>query len=223
MITYKLDNLSERDALFRQFAGQYDAQPAYVQMDEDGIVSAYYSGEIGYSVPSYVWHHRTLRWRVHASTDGHALRDLLQSDAARALLERIHDGHTVEWINSNFEGILTREARDTESDLEDLLHDCPLVNIVSAQNYLFGEWNTLPEIWPDDMTIDEAVETVEDGLAYAPDDMVLKGDIKETILDQVLYLFECNKPLHQSKIETLLSRNLITAEMVATYHEHSRG
>jgi len=77
MITYKLDNLSERDALFRQFPRQYDVQPAYVQMDEDGIVSAYYSGEIGYSVPSYVWHNRTLRWRVHPSTDGHALRDLL--------------------------------------------------------------------------------------------------------------------------------------------------
>jgi len=219
MITYKLDNLSDRDALFRQFPGQYDVQPAYVQMDEDGFVSAYYSGEIGYSVPSFVWHHRTLRWRVHPSTDGHALRDLLQSDAARALLDRIHDGHTVEWRNSNFEGILTRDARDAESDLEDMLLDCPTINIISAQDYLFGEWNTLPEIWPDDTTLDEAVEAVKAGLEYALDDMVLKGDIKEAMLDQALYLFECNKPLHQSKIETLLARHLINAEMIAAYHE----
>lgn len=223
MITYKLDNLLERDALFRQFPGQYDVQPAYVQMDEDGFVSAYYSGEIGYSVPSFVWHHRTLRWRVHPSTDGHALRDLLQSDAARALLDRIHDGHTVEWDGRDFSGKLTREARDAESDLEDMLLDCPTINIVSAQDYLFGEWMTLPEVWPDDATLDEAVEAVEDGLAYAPEDLVLKGDIKEAILDQVLYLFECNKPLHESKIETLLSRHLIIPEMIAAYHEHNMG
>lgn len=67
-ITIHTDTLRGHAApLYHQYPQQSQPQPAYIEITEDGDVSAGYSGEIGGAVPMAVWHHRTLRVPVHAA------------------------------------------------------------------------------------------------------------------------------------------------------------
>lgn len=119
MITIHTDNLrrGELAPLYRRFSGQYQPQPAYVSLDEDGNVHADYCGIIGSGQPMDVWHGRTRRWGVNPEVNGDRLADLLESGKVRALLERVHAGHSVEWDGSNYVGRLTDDARGASDDL----------------------------------------------------------------------------------------------------------
>lgn len=123
-ITINTDNLrNELAPLYRRLHGQYQPQPAYVYLDEDGNVHADYCGIIGAGQPMDVWNGRTLRWSVNPEVNGDHLAELLESDEVRALLERVHAGHSVEWDGSNYVGRLTDDARDASDELERIFED----------------------------------------------------------------------------------------------------
>lgn len=124
MITIHTDNLrGELAPLYRRFSGQYQPQPAYVYMDEDGNVQADYCGIIGAGQPMDVWHGRTRRWGVNPEVNGDQLADLLESGKVRELLERVHAGLSVEWDGANYVGRLTDDARDASDALERIFED----------------------------------------------------------------------------------------------------
>ena len=118
-ISIKTDNLrGEIAPLYCRYQGQTDCQGAYVQMNEDGIVSADYNAEIGWAVTFDVFHNRTLSWGVASRVRGDALADLLESDEMRALFERVHTGHDVEWDGNNNVGHLDDDARAASDEIE---------------------------------------------------------------------------------------------------------
>lgn len=123
-ITINTDNLrNELAPLYRRLHGQYQPQPAYVYLDEDGNVHADYCGIIGAGQPMDVWHGRTRRWSVNPEVNGDQLAELLESDKVRALLERVHAGLSIEWNGSNYVGRLTDDARDASDELERIFED----------------------------------------------------------------------------------------------------
>lgn len=124
MITINTDNLrGELAPLYHRLYGQHRPQPAYVYLDEEGNVRADYCGLIGGGQPMEVWLGRTLRWSVNPEVNGDHLAELLESDEVRALLERVHAGHSVEWNGSNYVGRLTDDARDASDELERIFED----------------------------------------------------------------------------------------------------
>ena len=183
-ITLDLDNLDETGApLFRQYDGQLQPQPAYVEMDEDGEVTACYSGEIGNGVPSYVWHHRTLRWSVPSTVRGRVLKYLLERDDVVDLLERIHAGHAVDWDGNNHVGKLDADAQSASAELEVLL-DNDIGGADSCAVWDAGEWlqnSPLADLWPAGQTLDGAENNVN-YLATA-EDVTLTGDVRDVLLD----------------------------------------
>jgi hypothetical protein len=146
-LVLSLDNLrASRAPLFHRYPREVNPQPAFVLLSEEGEVSADSSGEIGNGVPASVWHGCDLRFPVSPSVSGSDLADYLERfDRGRALLERIHEGHSVEWDGSNHVGHLDDDAQAAREELEAALLELggqqprglpPLIGSGSFQNSL---------------------------------------------------------------------------------------
>ncbi len=185
-ISIKTDNLrGEIAPLYCRYQGQTDCQGAYVQMNEDGIVSADYNAEIGWAVTFDVFHNRTLSWGVASRVRGDALADLLESDEMRALFERVHTGHDVEWDGNNNVGHLDYDARaasdEIEAELTTLGEDEASMGAVwDVDQWL--EHSAFDDIWETGKTLTEAVTAVEE--SAAAENIELDGDVSRYLLDR---------------------------------------
>lgn len=182
-LTIKTDNLrGEIAPLYCRYQGQTNAQPAYVEMDEDGNVSADYSGEIGNAVPMTVWHGRTLRWAVSNQVRGDELADLIERDDVVALLERVYLGHSVEWDGNNHVGRLDDDAQAASDELDELFaaessDEHNLVDVYDVDDYV-GNTGLL-NIWrgkPLDDVVRENEEWAEE------EGVIIDGDLERTLL-----------------------------------------
>lgn len=105
----------------------------HLRLDEHGEVDVfareYYGGDV---IPFSEWHKRTLTWgfasRGDCSViDSDKLRDdLSEGGTLRALLERVHAGHSVTWNGNNHVGELDQDGGDAQDEIEQLLsgYDC---------------------------------------------------------------------------------------------------
>lgn len=199
--------------LYHQYPQQSQPQPAYITITEDGDVSTGYSGEVGGAVPMAVWHHRTLRVPVHAAMRGDALADLLESAEARALLERIHAGHSIEWDGSNHVGRLTDDATAALDELTTLVRDAGEDTSMLAEVWTADAWlwaaNELLDVWPVGETLDAAVERLEAEAADA--DVVIDGDIRQSLLDMAARMHEQGEDgLSREHLDALVDAGRIT-------------
>lgn len=191
-ITFSLGNLltGALAPLYCKYPSQCNPQPAFVEMDEDGEVSADYSADSG-GTPSHVWHNRTMRWAVPAEVNGKTLADLLQGDEVRGLLERIHAGHSVDWDGSNHRGTLDGDAQDASYDLErrlERLAEDPtdLDQVWSVGDWLFSSCS-LAQHW-ENQSLDEAVAEIES--AAEGEGVSLDGDVRECLLGKAQRMFD---------------------------------
>lgn len=130
--------------LYHHYDREINAQPAYLELDEDGTVCVDYSGEIGNAITSDVWHGRTLRYPVNPALSQSGIDRLI--DAAMPLLERVYAGHDVEWDGSNFVGRMTDDAAAASEKLERLCEEWgpdpfDIVNIQEALDWAMWSWN----------------------------------------------------------------------------------
>lgn len=176
-ITINSSNLNAVAPLYTVYAGQLQPQPSYIQLNNDGSVSADYSGEIGNAKPASVWHNVDLRYPVNPAVSGKALREFLSGDG-KLLLERIHAGHDTEWNGDNLVGILTDDARQAEAELESAIEDLELAEVWTAKDWLFSSCN-LAEVWSGKPLADAVAE-----LELAVDSNChLEGSIQEVLLE----------------------------------------
>jgi hypothetical protein len=184
-ITIETDNLRGVIApLYNRYPGQTTAQGAYVEMTLDGAVSADSNAEIGGGMSFDVFHGRTRRWPVAKHIRGDALADYLESDDARALLQRIYDGHDTTWDGNNNVGTMTEDAHDAESTLERELEALGEDESSSAAVWDLDNWLghlSFDDKWPVGETLDEAVNGIEDGAEE--EGVQLDGNIKKYLLD----------------------------------------
>ncbi|MGW3491512.1 hypothetical protein [Streptomyces sp. NPDC001054] len=117
--------------LFHQYAGQSEAQPAYIELGlKDGILLADYEGEIGRAVPFSVFHGFDVRWSVPVLTGAAANRVLEQvAPLARRMLA---DWEEV-WNGNNMVARLGEDARAAHEEIRDVLD--------SASEDVVEEWD----------------------------------------------------------------------------------
>ncbi len=96
--------------VYMHYKGQFQPQEAYIQMTEDGTISADYSSVVGDGMPSDVWHQHTLRFPIHSNVTGNTILDFVNEYMEE--FEAIHAGHHVEWDGNNWRGYLTETAND---------------------------------------------------------------------------------------------------------------
>lgn len=158
--------------------------PAYLYLSEDGEVWMDSSAERD-SVPGDVWHNRTIRWSVTPHLSQAACQELLDDPDVRALLERVHAGHSVEWDGSNMVGVLTEDAVEAGEELQELL-DARYTGDVEAQIWDAIDWITadgtrsVTQEWPSSEPLEAAVERIE--AAAAADYIHLDGSVREELL-----------------------------------------
>lgn len=112
----KIQELKDKnDPIYCKYHSQYQPQEAYIQMDENGTISADYSSIVGDGMPSDVWHLRTIRFPITPNVTGSTILDFVTG--YRDEFERIHEGHSVEWDGNNNKGYLTDVARDAYDDV----------------------------------------------------------------------------------------------------------
>lgn len=216
-VSLNLANLdSDRIALHCRYGDRVDPQPAYVEIDEDGAVFADYDGEIGNAVPMTVWHKRTLRVPVAPEADCTDLAAYLRGPGL-ALLQRIHDGHTVEWDGSNHVGALTSDAEAALDQLGAELQDLPTVEIWTAEDWLFGADQTLADAWPDNQTLDQAAAECADSYSAAAPGIV-QGNASRALMDRARAEWrEHPDRLARVHVDALRAAGHITAQQAADW------
>jgi hypothetical protein len=209
-ITLKLSDLrgDDRAPLYNHIPGQAQPNPAFVAIEEDGDVWAD-EARSGNGVPADVWHQRTLRLTVPADVDGQKLADYLER-GGRALLERIHAGHEVDWDGSNRVGKLTDDARDAIEQIEREMDDLPRVEVWTASEWLWGGNNDLQEHWPAGMSLDEAVEKVNECIAF--NEHFVRGDVRRVLLDEAARMFYDGDALDKCHLDALAADGVDVSE-----------
>jgi len=185
-IKLSIPNLRDEVApLYRRYPSQGNPQPAYIQIEKDGTVSADFSGEIGNAIPFHVFHGQTLRRGVSPFVIGSALADYLESQEGMLLLGRIHAGHSIKWDGHNNVGRQDEDSMRAQKELEDAIEELPQATIYSAEEWI--EYNSLSKIWPAGKTLSEAAEA-----ASIPNEAneVIDGDMEAAILSEARRLYD---------------------------------
>lgn len=224
-ITYAttLDLHSLRDdiaPLYLRYEGQINAQPAFVELDEEGEISTAIGADSGCGMA--VWHRRTLQWRVPSDVSGPAMIAFLESDDARSLLERVHAGHTVEWNGNNHVGRLNDEAREASDEFAALvdreLHtETARVAVWRAGDWLFASGNnSLCDVWPAGQSLDEAEAELEAGAKR--DGCYLDGDVRDELVAKARQMLDAEEPgLTAEQLAALVADGEADADDVSAY------
>ena len=101
--------------VYEKYDSEFQPQPAYIRMDEDGEIDAWVNGNIN-GTPMSVWHGRTLTWRVPSNVRGDALLAFVKEH--QPLFERVYLGHEVDWDGNNHVGKLDEDAQAASEEIE---------------------------------------------------------------------------------------------------------
>lgn len=102
---------------YKKYPIQFEPQGAYIYLSEDGEVGVWINPNIG-GVPLSVGYERTLVWGIPPETKGKDLRKFFADPETIDLLEKIHEGHSVEWDGHDHVGELTQESKKASETLE---------------------------------------------------------------------------------------------------------
>lgn len=94
---------NEKAPLYKQYEGQHEAQPAYIEysMDNDTL-RATFDSTIGPGVPAAVFHGRTIRFKIDNTYSGEALSEIL--DFIKPTIEETFEDSRIVWNHSNHIG-----------------------------------------------------------------------------------------------------------------------
>jgi hypothetical protein len=212
-LTFSLANLEtgEIAPLYHQYPLQYEPQPAFIELDQNGDVSADYSREIGNAKSPEVWHRIRLRYRVSPWLRGSALAKYLRGDG-RALLARIHAGHDVEWDGSDYVGVLSADAVEAEEALERALEELGTDQDNCDSEAKVAEWieyASIVEAWPAGKTIEEAVADIVGDAASERCRISDADSAEEALLDRADTAFRRKEPLQPHHVEALFAAEMI--------------
>ncbi|WP_228916866.1 hypothetical protein [Streptomyces sp. DH20] len=105
--------------LFRQYAGELEPQPAYIELDlRNCILHADWDGEIGNAAPATVHHGIDRRYSIPLLTAEAANRIL---DEIAPLARRIVADSEIDWDGNNHVAVLGPDARAAEDEIEQRL------------------------------------------------------------------------------------------------------
>ena len=185
-ITLKINCLRGQIApLYCRYSGQTQAQEAYVELDENGIVTASYRGDIGGAITFDEYHGRTQTWSVSNRVRGDALVNLLESDDMRALFARVYDGHAITWDGNNRVGRLDDDAREASDEIESALTALSEDESATGAVWEVGLWleySSFDDLWPVGKTLAEAAEAIEE--SAEKESVELDGNINRYLLDR---------------------------------------
>ena len=203
--------------VYTKYACEFQPQPAYIRMDEDGEIDAWANGEIGNAVPASIWHGRTLTWRVPSDVKGEALLAFVKEH--QRLFERVYLGHEVDWDGNNLVGKLDEDAQEASEEIEQAAESLcdETIGVCSMEEWMRAEGNNkLRDLWADDQSLEVAAEEAEASARDAMRDgawVIDPGSAKEDLLEWAHDEFRSNpERLEKTHFEALIAEGTITRE-----------
>jgi hypothetical protein len=197
-------------------------QPAFVQLDESGRVTARFDDTDGRTEPEAVTLERTLRWDITPFLSGKAVASLAEDSTFRSLLQRVHEGRKIEWDGKNHVGVFTGDAEAASDTLEDFLNSLePDLIAMDVNDWLF-DGLSLFDHWsgrPLDTAVQELVEiALEERESDDCDGVIIEGDIEQALLREAEKIFlEGFHKVDQFHLEALVTAGRITQQQAAEY------
>lgn len=203
--------------LLCQYDTQSRPQPAYVEMTDEGCVNAGYNSEIGNAVPRDVWSGATLRWSVNPEVSGDALAKCLNDPDTLALLERVHQGHDVSYVDGSFRGRLNDDAQAAFDELQKLFEGLDTAQVWDTDEWLFSGCD-LVDHWSEGQSLQACADALEYH-AHQEGVVLLGQGIFETLEQEAQRcVTECRGPLlPDSHLQELLALEIVTQEEVDDY------
>lgn len=190
--TQVFDNLAGRDApLFEQWHGQEFR--ARLLLEEDGTCTLDTHAPWENACPAAEWYGCTQIWALPASVRGDALHCLLTDEQTIELLQRVHNGRSVEWNGNNYMGTLDEDATEAYDELENQFEALGDDSFGPNLGTCWAVWPTdawlgdctLGELWPAGRSLSKAAIAL---LEQARDEGILCGDaddIESALLDRL--------------------------------------
>ena len=224
-----LGNLKSGEAapLYLQYDGQHRPQSASITISEDGAVYAEVSGSVGGGTTPDKWHGRTIEIDVPPLANGASVAAVLESAEGSALLNRIHDGRSVEWNGNSRVGKLSEDAQEAIEELESKLADVTMDEVVDDLGQYLGHLS-LREAWPAGQTLGEAESMITDNVEAGNGGLArIDGDVEEYLLNMAYELVDDEKAgLSQNHLDALVAARKIDqdeAEEYASEHIQAIG
>ncbi len=203
--------------VYEKYDREFQAQPAYIRMDEDGEIDAWVNGEIGNAVPASIWNGRTLTWRVPSNVRGDALLAFVKE--RQPLFERVYLGHEVDWDGNNHVGKLDEDAQEASEEIEtktESLHE-ETIDVCSMAEWMRAEGNNkLRDLWAADQSLETAAEEAEESARDALSDGIWVTDPQAArceLLDWARDEFRDHpERLEKTQFEALIAEGTITRE-----------
>lgn len=128
-----------RAPLYRRDPNQTEPQKVYLEMDSEGVVTV---GRYG-SNPVETKGDGILCWPLSPYADAKSLHDFLQSEPMRSLLERVHNGHSVDRDHGEIVVRLTEDAQEASSRITSILENKPYMErkIYSRQDWVESKFS----------------------------------------------------------------------------------
>lgn len=203
--------------VYEKYDSEFQAQPAYIRMDEGGEIDAWVNGEIGNAVPAFILNGRTLTWHVPSNVRGDALLAFVQEH--RSLFERVYLGHDVAWDGNNHVGKLDADAQEASEEIEtktESLHE-ETVGVCSMAEWMRADGNNkLRDLWAADQSLETAAEEAEESARDSLSDGVWVTDPQAArceLLEWAHDEFRSNpERLEKTHFEALIAEGTITRE-----------
>lgn len=209
-IAVKTDNLTGKAPLYFKYPRQFQAQPAFIELDcrGTGELMADYSGEIGNAVPIYFWNRLAVRWPIEPETTGDSLEKLFSDEKFLNLCQTIVDGFEEKWDGSNFVGVYDDDAEAAIESAENIIDNLDYCEMVDVEEWLFANCS-LCDHW-ENQPIADAVSALE---ACVEDNQAIDGDFQAALIQKAKELFgEDPDSLTETHVAELLARGEITEE-----------
>lgn len=189
IITIDIDvfpSSTERAPLLKLFLNGGNEQPgrAYLRLTENGYCELDIRAPSDNGTPRDEWHGVTNAWELPGEVRGDALHRLLTSEETLQLLQRVYEGHEVDWDGRNHVGELDDDAAEASAELAELfqgLHD-ECWRVWNAEEYLAE--SSLGDLWPSGRTLCQAIDAI---LAEASEEGIYcdEAELQSALLDKL--------------------------------------
>lgn len=189
------DLQSTRAPWYERSRNESRPHTVHLQLDETGRLTILTTSPSANAVPMAVRHGRTHTWTIPATTTGQGLWTYLQQTGL-ALMERVYQGHSVEWDGSNHVGRLDDDATAADErltvDFERFHEIADQAEVWDADDWLrSGGGTDLRDIWAD-QPLAQAVEECQ--TAADSESLQIDGDIETALLDWAMQTYEAHDP-----------------------------
>lgn len=131
-----------------------DPDDVYLLLDQHGN-ACFDTRSHNMGTPVDEWNRLTLRWEVPATVRSSAL----DADFIPELLQRVHDGHSIEWDGNNYVGVLDEDAEDASNELERRLEQMEVWDVCSADGWMPPDV-VIAEMWSQGKSIEDVASDI---------------------------------------------------------------